>query len=79
MVFIQQQIMIDFGLSFTSSLAEDKAVDLQVFQKQIKVFLLATKGDDDTLATFYNTWRARKDTKLQIYVEYTKWVFEPGH
>ena len=57
----------------------DKAVDLQVFQKQIKVFLLATKGDDDTLATFYNTWRARKDTKLQIYVEYTKWVFEPGH
>ena len=31
--FTMKQVMIDFGLSYTSSLAEDKAVDLYVLER----------------------------------------------
>ena len=44
MLLGQQQIMIDFGLSFTSSLAEDKAVDLYVLERAL-LSLHSSSGD----------------------------------
>ena len=44
MVLVLQQIMIDFGLSFTSSLAEDKAVDLYVLERAL-LSLHSSSGD----------------------------------
>ena len=52
MVFIQQQIMIDFGLSFTSSLAEDKAVDLYVLERAL-LSLHSLSGDVVSETNFF--------------------------
>lgn len=34
-VYIYLQVLIDFGLSFTSTLPEDKAVDLYVLERAL--------------------------------------------
>ncbi|OLY80015.1 TP53-regulating kinase [Smittium mucronatum] len=55
MIFNENEglVLIDFGLGFSSDLAEDKAVDLYVFERA----LISTTPDcDDFLDSFYKSY-----------------------
>lgn len=47
-IFIILQVAIDFGLSYNSTLAEDKAVDLYVLERAF----LSTHPNSETLVSF---------------------------